>query len=569
MYLKTATKRWNKILQYADHKSLRRAINWAGTFDTIPNQNVTPSDREFCDHYEKLLKSHESIQNFVPENNIYILVLDNDITVDEVNEQIKRLKMNKAAGCDGLAPGILKLLNVTWIMLLTFLFNVVFNGHYPHEWNKQKVFNIFKKGDRSDTNNYRGISVMGAISKLYDMVLASRFAQWYKPLQEQAGGQKYRGCEEQILVIRLLIEIARKTKRKLYIAFIDYQKAYDRLNRSTLLKMLDQKGCGTKFLKALRDSMVQSVGVIGNEQFEATSGVKQGGCTSCSIFTFYIDETVRAVKQYGQDGWLNDLHLLLFMDDTVVFATSKIALQQKLVALKQCADKLGMIIHPTKTKYISVNSDEAAPVDVDDIRVEKTDQYVYLGSPIFSGSIADQVQAHINMKAPQTLKFLSFLTKNSDAPFQVKEKVWNSAMLSAVLYSSETWFTSNLRSVERPYMATLKQLLKVRQSTCNDLVLVELGRGDAKSLIMDKQKCFLHKLTQREDYKNSHIERTISQAIALKTQMGSQIQDRINYLNSSYVEEKLYRLKDRIQSSESTRRKVYYQMNPSLSKCVL
>ena len=315
--------------------------------------------------------------------------------------------------------------------------------------------------------------------------------------------------------------------------------------------------------------MVQSVGVIGNEQFEATSGVKQGGCTSCSIFTFYIDETVRAVKQYGQDGWLNDLHLLLFMDDTVVFATSKIALQQKLVALKQCADKLGMIIHPTKTKYISVNSDEAAPVDVDDIRVEKTDQYVYLGSPIFSGSIADQVQAHINMKAPQTLKFLSFLTKNSDAPFQVKEKVWNSAMLSAVLYSSETWFTSNLRSVERPYMATLKQLLKVRQSTYNDLVLVELGRGDAKSLIMDKQKCFLHKLTQREDYKNSHIERTISQAIALKTQMGSQIQDRINYLNSSYVEEKLYRLKDRIQSSESTQRKVYYQMNPSLSKCVL
>ena len=151
----------------------------------------------------------------------------------------------------------------------------------------------------------------------------------------------------------------------------------------------------------------------------------------------------------------------------------------------------------------------------------------------------------------------------------MKEKVWNSAMLSAVLYSSETWFTSNLRSVERPYMATLKQLLKVRQSTCNDLVLVELGRGDAKSLIMDKQKCFLHKLTQREDYKNSHIERTISQAIALKTQMGSQIQDRINYLNSSYVEEKLYRLKDRIQSSESTRRKVYYQMNPSLSKCVL
>ena len=58
--------------------------------------------------------------------------------------------------------------------------------------------------------------------------------------------QKHRGCEEQILTVRLLIDIARKTKETLYIAFIDYEKAYDRLERIKFYKRLDQLGCGSK-----------------------------------------------------------------------------------------------------------------------------------------------------------------------------------------------------------------------------------------------------------------------------------------------------------------------------------
>ena len=109
------------------------------------------------------------------------------------------------------------------------------------------------------------------------------FGLWYMPHKEQTGGQKGRGCEEQILIVRLLIDTARKTKCCLYIAFIDYQKAYDKLNRQTLLEMLDRKGCGSRFLRAIRQSMQRSTGVIGSETFEVTSGVKQG---VSSMFTF-------------------------------------------------------------------------------------------------------------------------------------------------------------------------------------------------------------------------------------------------------------------------------------------
>ena len=193
-----------------------------------------------------------------------------------MEEQIQRLKANKAAGHDSLSPGVFKLVDEERIYLITYLFNQVFSGHYPDSWNYLKVFNIHKKGPHSNPKNYRGISIIPALSKLYDMVLAARFSLWYRPRLEQAGAQKGRGCEEQILAVRLLIDTARKTNSQLYICFVDYQKAYDKVNRFKLFQKLDQHGCGSRYPRA----------IVGETRFEATSGVRQGGCTSFPLFTF-------------------------------------------------------------------------------------------------------------------------------------------------------------------------------------------------------------------------------------------------------------------------------------------
>jgi hypothetical protein len=211
--------RWNNLLQSKNPRDIWQAINWSGTFDIAPDIQVTPTNQEFCDHYDLLLNSHEDnhdLSNFQPQSEIYIPILDDDISTREVTEQIDKLNAGKAAGCDGLAPGLMKFLPDTWIILLTFFFNIVFQSDYPDAWNNLKVFNIFKKGSRLDPNNYRGISIMSILPKIYDMILAARFNLWFKPHEAQAGGQKGRGCEEQILLVRLLIDIARKSKRQLY-----------------------------------------------------------------------------------------------------------------------------------------------------------------------------------------------------------------------------------------------------------------------------------------------------------------------------------------------------------------
>ena len=123
------------------------------------------------------------------------------------------------------------------------------------------------------------------------------------------------------------------------------------------------------------------------------------------------------------------------------------------------------------------------------------------------------------MKAKEghVLKFTSFLLKNIDAPYHVKRTVWQSAVTSAILHSCESWLTADTGAVEKPYMSTLKQLLGVKQTTCNDLTLVESGQGHVKDVIRNKQLKFLRKLLARNDYQGSYIETVFNLAISKRS----------------------------------------------------
>lgn len=97
--------------------------------------------------------------------------LDDLNTPDEVCVQVDQIKADKTCGPDGIAPGVFKVLPIQWLMTITTLFNSLFaKAQYPTSWTMAKFFNIFKKGNRRDTKNYRGISVINSIAKLFDMV---------------------------------------------------------------------------------------------------------------------------------------------------------------------------------------------------------------------------------------------------------------------------------------------------------------------------------------------------------------------------------------------------------------
>ncbi len=109
-------------------------------------------------------------------------------------------------------------------------------------------------------------------------------------------------------------------------------------------------------LSAITKSLTFTRSVIGDNFFDATAGVCQGGSNSCSLFTFFINMTICKIAEYGVEGLLGLLHCLLLMDDTVIFATSRTAMQRKLSLLMEATNQTNMKMHPTKSKYFAVNT---------------------------------------------------------------------------------------------------------------------------------------------------------------------------------------------------------------------
>ena len=498
--------RWQRIIDCDDPKTLWRAIDWKGEFDPTPEKEK-PSDEEFQVHLEQLLNPAD-LDDFWPtvEHQVSIPLLDDPIAEKECTDVIyKQVKPGKQAGPDGNSPGTFHLLPAQWLTFLTLLLSLVFtSSSYPVAWSKAKLSMLFKKGNSMLTGNYRGISIINSISKVYDYIINNRLMAWYTPQREQAGGQAKRCCVEHILTLRLWIDFCKRKRRKLFIAFIDFSKAYDRVPRGKLFWLLMRLGCGTVMVCALMSMYSVTSCILGTVVITCTIGVKQGSPTSVFLFIIYVDVLIKMVKNRSpSDGFLSWLHLLMLMDDTIIFATSREKLVKKLEILNEYCDEYGMQVNEIKTEFMVVNGSASDRKDIviGDLTVKHCTSYVYLGVIVTeNGSATSSLKAHVAEKKKHLNRLLIFLSRNYDAPFFVKRKVFDAAFSSAILYGCESWIGVSLLPVERMYMSALRRLLDVRNSTPKLTCLLEAGVPSLQALVKEKQsKFFKRMLKERED----------------------------------------------------------------------
>lgn len=556
----TEAQRWTNLLNTNDHKRIWNAIGWNGSISENRQNNEKPTDEQFATFYGELLNSNPK-ELTLPLTNIYIPILDHPISVVEVDLAIKEQKRDKAAGPDTLYPGYLKLLPDSWIPFLAELFNDVFFGQYPQGWQKSITTMLYKKGDQLDPSNFRGISISPALANLYDRILSNRLMLWYKPHVSQAGAQRGRSCSEQVMVLRTLIDIAHKTKRKLYILFIDYKKAYDCVNRQKLINLLASKGCGTDFLRAVTSALSNTSTIIGSAHIGTSNGVKQGTPSSCPMFTFLLDYTSDMLQQLPNDNWLESLHALMYMDDTVLLATSRQQMLLKVTCLLKAATEINMTVHPAKSKFISINCKDRDSFIIDDVEIRHTDQYSYLGSLITAETLSKQVKKEINGRLKQTFKFSSFLKKNPMAPFTIKTKVWTSAVQSTILYTCESWMTNTQNMFGCVVNRAVKEMLGVRQQTPNNLALVESGLSHMMDIIETRQINFLQKLRRSTHFQESPLKFALNLAQSVRAASTNYLAQLPQIPGNRHLD----RVKQEIRSQATTRNMTYLSINTALT----
>ena len=562
--------RWDRLLDGNSDKQVWAAINWQGLVNDInPLESIGPSDEQFKEFFDQALNSDELTSLDQITSNTYVPVLDDPINEYEVREQIANLKIDKAAGTDGIPPGVIKILPPTWIMFITVLLNKLFlSSIYPQSWAIAKLFTIFKKGDKNLPSNYRGITIINCLAKLFDMILCKRLQLWFQPYREQAGSQRGRGCLEHITTLRLITDFAAKRKIKLYIVFVDFAQAYDKVSRVVLFSILKRLGCGATMLLALIAMYKTTQSVIGTALITASVGVRQGSPTSCLLFVLFVNDLIKIIRERcGPDGFLAWLHVMIFMDDTVILSTTRNGIKAKLGLLKEFCVTHGMKINVSKTKFMVINGniEDKNDLIIQDMCVKMCKYYVYLGSPFSSdGLTSSSIKINANLRMCQALKFVSFCLKNNDVPFYVKKKVFHAAVMSSILYGCESWLNGNIKPMEKLYNMCIKHLLGVRKNTTNTLCLVELGCPPLKALVAQRQRKFFKRMwAERVNMIDDPFFFAIQLVRNSNITTGRHINDLINN-DFDDVGQSMNNLHQEIINSQSSKCIYYKEINPNM-----
>ena len=562
--------RWDRLLDGNSDKQVWAAINWRGLVNDInPLESIGPSDEQFKEFFDQALNSDELTSLDQITSNTYVPVLDDPINEYEVREQIANLKIDKAAGTDGIPPGVIKILPPTWIMFITVLLNKLFlSSIYPQSWAIAKLFTIFKKGDKNLPSNYRGITIINCLAKLFDMILCKRLQLWFQPYREQAGSQRGRGCLEHITTLRLITDFAAKIKIKLYIVFVDFAQAYDKVSRVVLFSILKRLGCGATMLLALIAMYKTTQSVIGTALITASVGVRQGSPTSCLLFVLFVNDLIKIIRERcGPDGFLAWLHVMIFMDDTVILSTTRNGIKAKLGLLKEFCVTHGMKINVSKTKFMVINGniEDKNDLIIQDMCVKMCKYYVYLGSPFSSdGLTSSSIKINANLRMCQALKFVSFCLKNNDVPFYVKKKVFHAAVMSSILYGCESWLNGNIKPMEKLYNMCIKHLLGVRKNTTNTLCLVELGCPPLKALVAQRQRKFFKRMwAERVNMIDDPFFFAIQLVRNSNITTGRHINDLINN-DFDDVGQSMNNLHQEIINSQSSKCIYYKEINPNM-----
>ena len=221
-----------------------------------------------------------------------------------------------------------------------------------------------KKGSADDPDNYSGITLLSCVGKLFTACINARLSLYIESAgilgSEQAGFRNGHSTLDQIFTLHGLIELYLNRRKRIYCAFVDYKKAFDLVDRSSLWSKLISSGINGKIINVVYNmyNNAKSCVKLGNnlsEFFVCNIGVRQGENLSPLLFALYLNDFEYFVSRHykGLDmcssairEHLSDedvevflrLYVLLYADDTVIFAESAEELQCALSAVHQYCD---------------------------------------------------------------------------------------------------------------------------------------------------------------------------------------------------------------------------------------
>ena len=424
--------------------------------------------------------------------------LDKEISDAEIQQAIDKLKNGKAAGIDGTSPELLKLVKPKVTSYMKKLFNEIYSkSFFPTDWITSIIVPIHKKGSKLITDNYRGISLLSLTSKVFTSIINTRLYNWLekneKICTEQAGFRRGFSTTDHIFTLYSMINncLYGNKRGKFYVAFIDYRKAFDSINRIKLWEALEETGISTKMIemiKAIYNKVLAKVR-FGNklsEPIECPFGVKQGCLLSPALFSILINKVAKKVASKGRMGYQfipggHEIFSLLFADDIVLVSQTPAGLQNQLNNLKQASDELGLEVNLEKTKTISFRRGgylgRTERWYYGRNKIETVNSYKYLGYTFTTKLSTESALAEVAGKAKnKVISIFKALYKIGKVDIKVFFHLFDCQVRPMLLYAAEIWGNTHESITEKVHMFAARKLLGVNAKTPKTMIYSELNR---------------------------------------------------------------------------------------------
>ena len=254
---------WSTALSERDPKVLWKKINWKGNMENSAASSKPPLS-ELRDHF---LKKGQSVEDSTLLSDVtgdaYVPALDDEITMEELTTATTKHLKESATG-DGWAKKMVINLPQTILATLLIIYNTILSTHtYPTQWRTTIVNEIFKnKGESEKAANYRGISLVYMLCKVYDFIMCNRFTKWFRPNDAQTAYQDGKSGSDHVFLLRCMTQQAKRYKKKLFLIAVDFHGAFDRISRSLLIRKLIRFGAGTIFVACIASMYMSTDNVI-------------------------------------------------------------------------------------------------------------------------------------------------------------------------------------------------------------------------------------------------------------------------------------------------------------------
>ena len=440
--------------------------------------------------YDKEGKPEEQDFQLEDENMIGNDQKGPDILRDEIYAAIKCIKSGKAAGVDDIPAEFLKILEGEALNKLEELCREIYNtGIWPDDFTKSVMIPIPKKSNAMDCADYRTISLISHASKILLKILNNRIQSKADLMlgKTQFGFRKGCGTREAIGVMRTICERSLEHGNEVFICFVDFEKAFDRIDWVKMLDILKEIGVDWRDRRLIMNLYLNQKAIVRiqqeySDEGEIGRGVRQGCSLSPLLFNIYAEAMMVEAMEGIEEGikvggkLIKDVR---FADDQGMIAKSEAGLQKIMDGLNSTSLEYGMKINIKKTKVMKVSKvGGEVNITINGTKIEQVKSFKYLGHTMTDdGRCENEINSRIAQAKEAFGDRKELLTKSLEK--STKVKIVKTLVWTKLLYGSETWTLKkeDIRKLEALEMWLWRRMEKIswKDRISNEVVLRRVG----------------------------------------------------------------------------------------------